>query len=86
MKKKSGKFHYDEKGQFRWETSFSGGRQKKRKVRTVDGIDVEDFIQHNADDIWLLQDGRSEDISFERQNTPDRRADQTIEEDDQTPF
>tara|TARA_R110002111_G_scaffold173700_1_gene239241 strand:+ start:83 stop:403 length:321 start_codon:yes stop_codon:yes gene_type:complete len=51
------KLHYDDRGQFRWENYFVGGKQKRRKVRTVDGIDADEFWRQNADPIALLQAG-----------------------------
>ena len=51
------KIFHDKHGEFRWEYFFVGGKQKKRKVRTVDGIDVDEFIHTNANDIFLHQEG-----------------------------
>jgi hypothetical protein len=59
-KKRKKIFHFDEKGQFRWEINFVGGKQKRRKVRTIDGIDVEEFIRYNADDLFLKNEGHHE--------------------------
>lgn len=51
------KLHHDDKGQFRWETYFVGGKQKRTKVRTIDGIDADEFWRQNADPIALHQAG-----------------------------
>jgi len=56
-RKRKPKLHYDERGEFRWETYFVGGKQKRSKVRTVDGIDAEEFWRQNADPIALHQAG-----------------------------
>lgn len=63
---KQPRLHCDEKCQFRWETYFVGGKQKRRKIRTVDGMDAGEFIRANADDIWLKQEGYFE-ILHERE-------------------
>lgn len=57
MKKKKPVIHHDNRGEFRWETYFVGGKQKKRKVRMVCGIDQDDFIENHADDVFLQQNG-----------------------------
>ena len=56
-RKRQKKLHYDDKGQFRWETYFVGGKQKRTKVRTVDGMDADEFWRRNADPIALHQAG-----------------------------
>ena len=39
-------------------TVFMNGKQVRvRRPATVDGMDVEDYIRCNADDIWLHQHG-----------------------------
>lgn len=58
--KRQPKLHYDDRGEFRWETYFVGGKQKRRKVRTVEGIDADEFWRQNADPIALLQAGEYE--------------------------
>ena len=57
MKKKKPVIHHDNRGEFRWEIYFVGGKQKKRKVRMVCGIDQDDFIENHADDVFLQQNG-----------------------------
>ena len=47
----------DQRGEFRFETYFVNGKQKRRKVRLIDGIPVEEFIEMNADEIFLVQEG-----------------------------
>jgi len=38
-------------------TIFINGKQKQvKRPPTVDGMDVDEFIQRNADSIWLHQD------------------------------
>ena len=56
-KKRSPRRLRDEEGEFRWETYFVRGKQKRRKVRMIDGIDADEFVRLNADDIWLAQYG-----------------------------
>lgn len=72
-KKKSKKrtFHYDDQGQFYWETYFVRGKQKRQKVRTIDGLDPDEYLRRNASDIWLLQEGRY-DLLHERENERNR--------------
>lgn len=37
-------------------TIFINGKQKRvKRPPTIDGIDIEDFIERNADPIWLHQ-------------------------------
>jgi len=37
-------------------TIFLNGKQKRvRRPPTIDGMDVDEFILHNADPIWLVQ-------------------------------
>lgn len=80
QKKKRAKQQFDEKGQFRWETYFVGGKQKRRKVRTVDGMDPEEFIRLNADDIWLKQEGYFE-ILHERAMEQNKTAEDVVDGD-----
>lgn len=85
-KKKKPKLHYDEKGQFRWETYFVRGKQKRKKVRTVDGVDTEEFIRLNADDIWLKQEGYFE-ILHEREMERNKAAENGLGDGDRdVPF
>jgi hypothetical protein len=82
------KIHRDEQGEFRWETYFVRGKQRRQKVRMLDGkdFDYDKFIRANADDIWLKQEGHFE-ILHEREMERNR-----IEEggdpgeDNNTPF
>ena len=84
MKKKRGnqpKIHRDERGEFRWETYFVHGKEKRRKIRMIDGkdFDSEEFIRVNADDIWLKQHGEYEILEeramererFEQEDEPE---------------
>ena len=43
-------------------TNFIRGKQRRRKIRMLDGkdFDYEKFICANADDIWLKQHGEDE--------------------------
>ena len=55
--KRKNKILTDEHGEFRFETFFVNGRQKRRKVRLIDGIPEAEFIENNADEIFLVQEG-----------------------------
>ena len=52
----------DQRGEFRFETYFVNGKKKRRKVRLIDGIPVEEFIEMNADEIFLVQEGYYETL------------------------
>lgn len=56
-KKWKPKLHRDEEGEFYWQVFFVRGKERRRKVRTIDGMGVEEFIERNADDVWLVQHG-----------------------------
>jgi len=44
-------------------TIFINGKQKRvRREPTIDGIPVDEFIMHNADPIWLHENGMWEDM------------------------
>jgi hypothetical protein len=90
MGKKRGKrkkiFHFDEKGQFRWEIGFVGGKQKRRKVRTIDGIDVEEFIRYNADDVFLKNEGYFEILNERQEKKPFSEKDKKHEENSENLF
>ena len=68
MGKRPPKIHHDEEGEFRWEAYFVRGKQKRRKIRMLDGkdFDYEEYIRANADDLWLAQHGEYE-ILHERE-------------------
>ena len=79
-------------------TIFVNGKQKRvRRPPTIDGMDVEEFIRRNADDIWLHQNERW-DILHERamedaQNatqfpppTPRSRKSEVLDDSDGLPF
>ena len=61
-KKSKHKLHYGDQGQFRWETYFVGGKQKRRKIRLIKSMEPDEFIRANADEIWLLQEGLYEEL------------------------
>jgi hypothetical protein len=42
---------------FRTVTYFVRGKMKQRKILLIDGMEVDDFIRQNADDVWLMQNG-----------------------------
>ncbi len=67
-KKKRPAIHRDKYGEFRWETYFIRGKQRRQKVRLRDGEEFGelDYIKANGDDIWLLQEGYHE-ILHERE-------------------
>lgn len=47
-------------------TIFINGKQKRVKCPpTIDGIDLDDFIQSNADPVWLHQNEMWEDMDSE---------------------
>jgi hypothetical protein len=48
----------DDQGEYRFEVFFVNGKQKRRKVRLIDGIPASEFVERNADDIFLLQSGQ----------------------------
>ena len=50
----------DERGEYRVEWFFVNGKQRSRKIRLIEGIPVSDFIERNADDIFLVQEGMYE--------------------------
>lgn len=56
----------DERGEYRVERFFVNGKQRSRKVRQIEGMPVGDFIERNADDIFLVQEGMYE-ILHERE-------------------
>ena len=66
----------DDQGEYRFEVFFVKGKQKRMKVRLIDGMPVNEFVERNADDIFLLQSGQYE-ILHEREM---RRSE------DQSPF
>ena len=45
------------KKNYRIETYFVRGKMKKRKIPLIDGLEVEEFVRRNADDIYLMQEG-----------------------------
>ncbi|MCB1065425.1 MAG: hypothetical protein KDN20_21230 [Verrucomicrobiae bacterium] len=89
MGKRPQKIHRDEEGEFRWETYFVRGKQKRRKIRMLDGkdFDYDEFIRANADDIWLKQQGEYE-ILHERQMEGNRLEKKGAEngDDNENPF
>ena len=60
MSKKRKKVLRDAQGEYRLEIFFVNGKQKKRKIRLIDGLPVDEFVARNADDIFLLQEGMYE--------------------------
>ncbi len=57
-KKKKQKVFRDKHGEFKWEHYLIGGKQKKRKIRTIDGIPKDEFMEQHADEITLLKEER----------------------------
>lgn len=54
------------KRQMEYMTIFMNGKQKRvKRPPIIDGIDLDDFIQRNADPIWLHQNEMWEDIDYE---------------------
>jgi hypothetical protein len=60
VSKKSRKILRDERGEYRFESFFVNGRQRRRKVRVIAGVPVREFIERNADDVFLIQEGMYE--------------------------
>ncbi len=46
-------------------------KSKSNDVPTIDGMDVDEFIQNNADPIWLHQNGMWEYLDQEENNDED---------------
>ena len=45
-------------------TIFINGKKKKvKRPPLIDGMGVDDFIQHNADPIWLMQNEMYEELN-----------------------
>jgi hypothetical protein len=63
---------------FRTETYLVGGRMKKRRIPLIDGLEVDEFVRRNADDIFLLQAGYYE-ILHERETAEARRIEGSLE-------
>lgn len=52
--------------QMEYMTIFINGKQKRvKRPPIIDGIDLDDFIQRNADPIWLHQNEMWEDMASE---------------------
>ena len=58
---------------FRTEIYFVRGKMKKRKIPLIDGMEVEEFIRRNADDVYLVQEGYF-DILHEREQARNKPA------------
>ncbi len=55
-------------------TVFMNGKQVRvRRPQTIDGMDEEEFVRHNADPIWLHQNGYWE-ILHEREMERDQES------------
>lgn len=77
--KRKPKLHRDEEGEFYWQVFFVRGKERRMKIRTIDGMHVDDFIEHNVDDVWLVQHGYFE-ILHQREEERDRMERQEREE------
>lgn len=86
-RKRVPKIHRDEQGEFRWEVYFVRGKERRRKIRMLDGkdFDYDTYIRENADDIWLLQNGEYE-ILHEREMERKGLEEKEAEGDNQDPF
>ena len=52
-------------------TTFINGKQKRvKRLPTIDGIDVDEFIRRNADPIWLHQNEIWEDLVNNEEDRP----------------
>ncbi|NOQ76928.1 MAG: hypothetical protein GQ475_03890 [Methylococcaceae bacterium] len=68
--------------QKKYEWIFINGKQVRiKRSPTIDGIDVDEFIERNADPIWLHQNGMWEYIS-----TDEEQLSFIEEDDDEIPF
>jgi hypothetical protein len=63
---------------FRTEVYFVGGRMKRRKIPLIEGLEVDEFIRRNADDIFLFQAGYYE-ILHERETAAARMSEGELE-------
>jgi len=51
---------------------FMNGKQVRvKRPPTIDGLPVDDFIQHNADPIWLHQNEMWEYMETEEESNPE---------------
>ncbi len=56
--KGKGKFSASEEQKVEFEWTFIGGKQVRiKKSQTIEGISVDEYIEQNADPIWLHQNG-----------------------------
>jgi 16S rRNA U516 pseudouridylate synthase RsuA-like enzyme len=76
-----------------YETVFINGKQKRvRRVPTIEGLPVDEFIARNADPVWLMQNGYYEllhEHECERgrqQPAPAESAPEPSDDDDELPF
>jgi hypothetical protein len=77
-------------------TIFINGKQKRvRRPPTIDGMDPEEFIRQNADDIWHHQNERwdinheramAEQESMSKPHSPVTRKPEDSDESDDIPF
>lgn len=69
-------------------TVFMNGKQVRvRRPQTIDGMDVDNFIRHNADPIWLHQNGYHEILhEREMEEQAEEQQDPSGDEDDYIPF
>jgi hypothetical protein len=76
---------------FRFETYFVRGKMKRRRIRLIDGLDADEWIRRNADDVFLVQEGYYE-VLHERENeraafdAPSPMVPSEESEDDSVPF
>ncbi len=58
MAKVKGKLSASEERQVEFEWTFIGGKQVRiKKPQTIEGIPVDEYIEQNANSIWLHQNG-----------------------------
>lgn len=72
-----------------FETVFMNGKQVRvRREPTIDGIPVDQFIEENADPLWLHQHGMWEFMPQEEplDAAPPSAASGPADEDDEIPF
>ncbi len=67
MAKVKGKLSASEKRKKEYEWVFIGGKQVSvKKPYTIEGIPVDEYIEQNADPIWLHQNGMHHLISDDK--------------------
>jgi 16S rRNA U516 pseudouridylate synthase RsuA-like enzyme len=67
-----------------YKTIFINGKQKRvKRLPTIDGMDVDEFIRRNADPIWLHQNGMWE---YMENKIEDNGVEKHVDRDFDIPF